>query len=419
MSSRNGTPTSSSSEIPSTPALESDISTNSDSTSGRRSMLRASVFDVFLQLGGLEENSQIADWMFNDDSDHIVNSSSSSYRDKGQVDWGTSTPYRFREKTGSRFRERLGSDAPDFVLHASIWDDDNTESSSPSSNKLKFMDRVRTPNSPALSHGSGSMAGRRSTLKFAAESPTPRDTNRKSFFLFRSRSTRHPRMSTVPGKTLEAVVDSEDDSFPSSSFPAKNPRLSLFRTKTHPPPMVMETPDFVESPVSPASITSEWERVDPLSTIDFQTLTNTDNPFLHGNGQQRPSHSQEDAGNHLKIPFPSGVDLSSPKSSRSSSESDDHHQDGHHSTLMQRLSVVVTRPFQRHSHHHHQRSPSDSEPSPKTDGRATLFATLRRTQSNTAPDTSTQRAFLMSAPSSSMRVTVPQMMPLTNSMSHS
>ncbi|ESK85257.1 hypothetical protein Moror_11364 [Moniliophthora roreri MCA 2997] len=397
-----------SSSTPGTPPLESDISI--DSTSVRRSILRASVFDAFLQLGGLDENSQIADWMFSEQQPDSMGSGSNSNH-KDQIDWGPSSPYRFREKSGSRFRERLDSDAPDFMLHASIWDDDENPKNSLSQApiKPKQSDRVQS-----ATQNSRSMAGRRSALKFAANIPEPRNPTRKTFFLFRSRTARHPRASKVPEKTL-GVEDSEDDSSPSSSPPTKNRRLSLFRTKTHPPPTIVAAPDFVDSPLSPASITSDWERVDPLSTIDFQTLTNTDNPFLHGNGHQRPSHSKEDAGNP-QVPFP-GVD--SP--SRASSESDNQY--SHSSTLMQRLSVVVTRPFQRYSHHHHvgerQRSPSESESSPsKSIRQGPVFPPLRRTQSNTVPDTSTHRGFLMSVPSAPTYATS-QMIPLTNSMSHS
>lgn len=66
----------------------------------RNSVARESVFDVFFELGGTQENSRIAHWMFGEGAD--VNEEE---EEELKI-------VSFREESGSRFRERMDSQGP-------------------------------------------------------------------------------------------------------------------------------------------------------------------------------------------------------------------------------------------------------------------------------------------------------------------
>ncbi|KAG7086402.1 hypothetical protein E1B28_002357 [Marasmius oreades] len=367
--------------------------TKSDGSAIRASAARASVFDAYLKLGMFEENSPLATWVFNDGRSATSNTTCCDFPSTDTV--GSSPQAcRFREKSGSRFRERLDSDSPIFVLNNWKEDDDDSGSSRSSKNSK--------PSGRPLQNRS-TASQRQNTISFASNSTTavvPQQQSnaaRRPFSIFR---TRRPRISSVS----DLSVAGEEVPVTSRKKITKRPPFS--RVQTHPPPMPSTVAyrheideDQPLSPLRRPSVTSssDWEKIDPLSSFDFNTLASTDNPFLHGPQSSTPKSRRYDgpltesitSSSQVQIPFPSTPPPSP-------------------STLMQRLSAVVTRPF--HISSNRGQRHSDSHARPKVHS-------LRRTQSSVAGDTTaaSSRPFLSSTPPS---VTI-RMHRLTPFMSHS
>ncbi|KAL0575382.1 hypothetical protein V5O48_006595 [Marasmius crinis-equi] len=350
----NATPTNSSfttsSGGPSTPVTSFD-----DSSSHRRTIARASVFDAFFQLGGFEENSPLADWVFNEE--RSANLSGDSLPHSGE-----SSPLGFREQSGSRFRERLGSDSPVFILNN--WKDDDTKQDNrPKKNKPRS--KVPPPSKAGFTTNK-----RQSAVQFsntsAAASHDRTAAPRRPFSLFRTRTSRSSKF--------------EENDDPVNVSPKSKKKPQYTRSQTH-PPLPLNSHHYVDSdslsPSRPSMGTlHDWEKVDPLSTLDFQTLASTDNPFLHGD--PHPTVGRSSTADTAPIPFPtSRTSTSTPPP-----------------TFMQRLSFVVTRPFRLSQG-------SRDHDSPTRHKQANRFS-LRRTKSS-MPDTAA-RPFFTSSPASTVHM---------------
>ncbi|KAF9265905.1 hypothetical protein L218DRAFT_956874 [Marasmius fiardii PR-910] len=358
------------------------VTNSNDSDIHRRSVARASVFDAYLQLGMFEENSQLASWVYDDGSA----SASTSYDDfTTDVDVGSPPVSQFREKSGSRFRERLDSDSPIFVLNN--WQEEDSSSSRSSKKKSK---------PPGWQSNRSNADQRPNSIRFASNTRQQQQSNaaRRPFSIFRSRSPRTPSFNT----SQEAIRE-----LPELQEPSKkgSKRPTAHRYQTHPAPKSAGRHDDVHtSPLSPLdrpSISSgEWEKIDPLTTLDFNTLSLTENPFLHGPQTPNAKNKAPPTTPEMQVPFPS---TSAPRSLSP--------------TLMQRLSAVVTRPF----HHSSSNRSQHSSDTPSSYNRASMFHSLRRTQSSAAADT-VPRPFLLSSLPPSPPVTS-QMHRLMPSVSHS
>ncbi|KAJ8093467.1 hypothetical protein PM082_020324 [Marasmius tenuissimus] len=338
---------------PSTPRTSPD-----GSNIHHRTTVRASVFDAFYQLGGFEENSQLAEWMFNEGGSIPSEISSSN---------GPSI--RFREQSGSRFRERLGSDSPMFILNN--WRDDETIKG----NRAK-KDRSRSKAPPPSK--AGSTANKKQNANRISIAPSSHQT-RRPFSLFRNRNT--------PSEKLSGVFEDTKDPVEVSSTPPKSKRKPpMLRSKTDPTsiPMPLDSPPYIDSnTTSPAGRPSlgDWEKLDPLSTVDFQTLASTENPFLHGSQRPGEIHTRPHTADGTPVPFPT----SSQEWAESSSGSP---------TFMQRLSLIVTKPF-RNSH-------IDPDLDSPSRARSAARFSLRRTKSNTQDTTA--RPFFISTPPPTARM---------------
>ncbi|KAJ3892398.1 hypothetical protein GG344DRAFT_64643 [Lentinula edodes] len=268
----------------------------------RASVLRASVFDAFAELGAFDENSQIAEWIFNPDVDDASFSDSSTGPRKHNV--------HFLEKSGSRFRERLNSNASGNLLNG-------------------FSSSAKPPALPS-SYSTSPIPTRRPTRRF--------------FNGLRTRSASRHKMDkrrtsdeTIVEETPVAVSPSKKRPF--LQFRSKSSR-TIPTSSSHPPSASLDLPRpsflgeirSISSPVtvelghasSPSIATNaSWEHIQGSASLDL--LRSTDNPpvntFLHGKHSPAPG-----------IPFPSQ------RESRGGS-------------LFLKLSNAVARPFSAGSIH--------------------------------------------------------------------
>ncbi|KAE9396001.1 hypothetical protein BT96DRAFT_997167 [Gymnopus androsaceus JB14] len=205
----------------------------------RTSSLRASVFDAFAELGAFDENSEIAEWIFNPDVDDSSREDSSIAPKKGNV--------HFLEKSGSRFRERLNSDASMNLLKA-------------------YTGVTKVAASPSSS---------------ASPVPTSRPT-RRFFNGLRARSVSRNR-------------EDRPDIFTSVSprpplmFPGLPSILGLNHHLIRPIPGTIPLPAF--------GTNASWVNIQPSPSLDLLRPNTIDvppvNPFLQGKTSPRPG-----------IPFP-------------------------------------------------------------------------------------------------------------------
>ncbi|KAJ3805868.1 hypothetical protein F5876DRAFT_69433 [Lentinula aff. lateritia] len=234
-------------------------------TSGHRaSVLRASVFDAFAELGAFDENSQIAEWIFNPDVDDASFSNSSTGPRKHNV--------HFLEKSGSRFRERLNSDASGNLLNG-------------------FTSPAKPPALPSS----------------YSTSPTPtRRPTRRFFNGLRTRSASRHR--TDKRRTSDETIVEET---PATVSPSKKRPFLQFRSKSsrtiptsssHPPSSSLDLhrPSFLVElghASSPSIATNaSWEHIQGSASLDLLRSTDNSpvNTFLHGKHHPAPG-----------IPFPS------------------------------------------------------------------------------------------------------------------
>ncbi|KAK0492088.1 hypothetical protein EDD18DRAFT_1184691 [Armillaria luteobubalina] len=199
-------------------------------------VLRASVFDVFVQLGALEQNSPVAEWMFSDPDD----ASSTTRRSGVGVHFAESN-------TGSRFRERF-----DFDYSVEDWDDGDARKerlARSSSRASRFIARMRS-----RSRAKSVNSKRTQTQTHTPEIDLPLEPPKRKRTVLRSnlraQSSQDVSIPPVPPLTRSNTVNS----------PPKPPRQSFFRSKTQPQPYGHGPPDEV------TSVSDTWEEISPLST---------------------------------------------------------------------------------------------------------------------------------------------------------
>ncbi|KAK0227763.1 hypothetical protein IW262DRAFT_1454942 [Armillaria fumosa] len=200
-------------------------------SSHESTVLRASVFDVFVQLGALEQNSPVAEWMFNDPDDD----SGSSARRSG---------VHFAESnTGSRFRERF-----DFDYSVGDWDDGDARKerlARSSSRASRFIARMRSR--------SRAKSTKRTQTPEIDLTPLPLAPPKRKRTVLRSnlrtKSEQDVAVPPVPQFTRANSINSPPPI-------QKPPRQSFFRSKTQ----SYGPPDEV------TSVSENWEEISPLST---------------------------------------------------------------------------------------------------------------------------------------------------------
>ncbi|KAK0473987.1 hypothetical protein IW261DRAFT_665237 [Armillaria novae-zelandiae] len=201
-------------------------------SSHESTVLRASVFDVFVQLGALEQNSPVAEWMFSDPDD-----SGSSAR-RGGVHFAESN-------TGSRFRERF-----DFDYSVGDWDDGDARKerfARSSSRASRFLARMRSRSRAKPT------AKRTQAPEIDLAPPLPLEPPKRKRTVLRSnlraKSEQDVSIPPVPRLARANTVNSPPPI-------QKPPRQSFFRSKTQP----YGPPDEV------TSVSENWEEISPLST---------------------------------------------------------------------------------------------------------------------------------------------------------
>ncbi|KAK0229075.1 hypothetical protein EDD85DRAFT_134924 [Armillaria nabsnona] len=206
-------------------------------SSHESTVLRASVFDVFVQLGALEQNSPVAEWMFSDPE-----GSESGARRSG---------VHFAESnTGSRFRERFDCD-----YSVTDLDDEDTRKerlARSSSRASRFIARMR-------SRSRAKSVTKRTQIPEVNLTPLPLEPPKRKHTVLRSNPQSRSNLRAkseqdvippVPRLTRTKSVNSPP---PTTQKP---PRQSFFRSKTQP----YGPPDEI------ASVSENWEEISPLST---------------------------------------------------------------------------------------------------------------------------------------------------------
>ncbi|KAK0455176.1 uncharacterized protein EV420DRAFT_1644824 [Desarmillaria tabescens] len=222
-------------------------------------VLRASVFDVFVQLGALEQNSPVAEWMFSD-----PDSEGNGARTGG---------VRFAESnTGSRFRERFDCDCSFGDL-----DDGNSHKerlARSSSRASRFLARMRSRSRPKSATAKRTQIPEVNLTPLSLEPPK----RKRTMLRFKSRSHTNLRAKAEQDATPPPVPQlTRAKSVSSPPQTQKPPRQSFFRSKTQP----------YGPPDETASVSENWEEISPLSTPspsedDTQASTSVENPFLYG-----------------------------------------------------------------------------------------------------------------------------------------
>ncbi|KAK0185999.1 hypothetical protein F5146DRAFT_1068862 [Armillaria mellea] len=206
-------------------------------SSHESTVLRASVFDVFVQLGALEHNSPVAEWMFSDPE-----GSESGTRRSG---------VHFAESnTGSRFRER-------FDCEYSVRDEDDEDTrkerlARSSSRASRFLARMRSRSRPKS-------VTKRTRIPEVTLTPLPLEPPKRKRTVLRSnpQSRSNLRAKSEQDVTIPPVPQLTRAKSVNSPPPIqKPPRHSFFRSKTQP----YGPPDEV------VSVSENWEEISPLST---------------------------------------------------------------------------------------------------------------------------------------------------------
>ncbi|KAJ4475582.1 hypothetical protein J3R30DRAFT_3500789 [Lentinula aciculospora] len=265
----------------------------------RASILRASVFDAFAELGAFDENSQIAEWIFNPDVDASSFASSSTGPRKINV--------HFIEKSGSRFRERLNSDASGNLLNG-FTRTPNSPPSSPSPiptrrPTMRFFDGLRA-RSASRNRRDKRRTSEETIVEETITAVSP--SKKRPFLQFRSKSSR-----TIPISS---------PFLPSSSLELARPGLlSGARSESSPVTITLGHTS------SPSIVTNaSWEHIQGSASLDLLRSTEISpvNTFLHGKHPPTPG-----------IPFPSQRE----------------HSGG--SLFLKKISTAVARPFSAGSIH--------------------------------------------------------------------
>ncbi|KAK0210164.1 hypothetical protein DFS33DRAFT_1270249 [Desarmillaria ectypa] len=203
-------------------------------------VLRASVFDVFVQLGALERNSPVAEWMFSDP--------------EGEGSGARPGGVRFAESnTGSKFRERFDCDC-------SFGDSDNRAArkerlARSSSKASRFLARMRSRSTKPKR----TQIPEVNLTSLSLEPPERKHTN------LRAKAEQDATTPPVPQLTRAKSVSSP----PQTQRP---PRQSFFRSKAQP----YGPSDEV------ASVSENWEEISPLSTpTPSEANTSVENTFLY------------------------------------------------------------------------------------------------------------------------------------------
>ncbi|KAJ3793897.1 hypothetical protein GGU11DRAFT_798154 [Lentinula aff. detonsa] len=270
----------------------------------RASTLRASVFDVFAELGAFDENSQIAEWIFNPNVDDAAFASSSTGPRKVNV--------HFLEKSGSRFRERLNSDGSANLLNGYTsrvkpFASSPSPSTSPMPTRrppMRFFNGLR-----ARSASRNRRDKRRSPEETIVEEPitTVSPSKKRPFLQFRSKSSR-----TIPTSSSQTTTSSLD--LPRPGY------LGGMRSASSPVTVVL---GHTSSPS--IATNASWEHIQGSASLDLLRSTDISpvNTFLHGKHSPAPG-----------IPFPS------------------QRESGGGSLFLKKISTAVARPFSAASTNH-------------------------------------------------------------------
>ncbi|KAJ3731651.1 hypothetical protein DFJ43DRAFT_1224626 [Lentinula guzmanii] len=220
----------------------------------RASTLRASVFDVFAELGAFDENSQIAEWIFNPNVDDAAFASSSAGPRKVNV--------HFLEKSGSRFRERLNSDGSANLLNG-------------------YTSRVK-PFASSPSPSTSPMPTRRPPMRFF-NGLRARSASRNR------RDKRRSPEETIVEEPITTVSPSKKRPF--LQYLPRPGYLGEMRSASSPVTVVL---GHTSSPS--IATNASWEHIQGSASLDLLRSTDISpvNTFLHGKHSPAPG-----------IPFPS------------------------------------------------------------------------------------------------------------------
>ncbi|KAG7453110.1 uncharacterized protein BT62DRAFT_999142 [Guyanagaster necrorhizus] len=222
-------------------------------TSDESTVLRASVFDVFVQLGALEQNSPVAEWMFSDPESAE-----------------SSTRVHFAESnTGSRFRERFDSDCSFKDLDDSGARKELLPRSS--SRASRFLARMRSTSRTKS-------VTKRAQVPEATSLSLEPPKRKRTILRFKSRSHTNLRAKAEQDAAVPPVPQlARAKSVSSPPRTQKPTRPSFFRSKTQ---LYGPSDDI-------ASVSDNWEEISPLSSPtpsedDTQASTSVETPFLDG-----------------------------------------------------------------------------------------------------------------------------------------
>ncbi|KAF9026713.1 hypothetical protein BDZ89DRAFT_1067376 [Hymenopellis radicata] len=206
--------------------------------------LRASVFDVFLELGALDQNSKLAEWILNEETEEESSASISS-----------ATSFE-RTSAGSRYHERFDS----FTL-PNLEDDVPPRTAGRSmSRPSRFLNRMRSksrpkksaPPPPPQSKDDGDIPGRAMPKKQS---------------ILRFKSTRSIRRKAQEQDAPSPVPRSQSVA---GNYGSEEPQWQpLFRSKSQPGPDAVSV------------VEEEWEELLPVSTGELNG-TSEYNTFLRG-----------------------------------------------------------------------------------------------------------------------------------------
>ncbi|KAF8913384.1 hypothetical protein CPB85DRAFT_1299642 [Mucidula mucida] len=210
--------------------------------------LRASVFDVFLELGALDQNSKLAEWILSEETEEDSSACTSS----------DSVSFE-RTSVGSRYRERFDS----FTL-PKLEDDVPPRTAGRSMSRIpRFLNRMRSKSRPKKSAPAPDQAS-----KDDADIPNRAMPKKHSILRFKSTTNigRKAREQEAP-PPAPAMVRAQSYGPDEHSKPQ---RQALFRSQSQPGPSDAVSMDE-----------EEWEELSPVSSVEL-TVTSEYNTFLRG-----------------------------------------------------------------------------------------------------------------------------------------
>jgi hypothetical protein len=274
------------------------------------SIVRASVYDAFFELGGLQQDSQLADWVFNKPSSDV---SPPSFTPKAAVHFADNV-------IGSKFTESFEDPNSDdeAAVHAIATQVPYRRPTRTPTRAVRLMQRVRSKSKPrrradsltghqpivstSVSSADEDVPMRRSIFErrrapHSAVSDTlvssslPTSPKKKPFFFMRSRSTAdvHDRND---GQDVLVYSDSERTSADTVTTPT---HTSSQPSSSHGRPLTPgeHTKFPIVTPATPSALDDDWERLSRTSSPTALQTSSKRNPFLSGDLGPPPASADE------------------------------------------------------------------------------------------------------------------------------